>query len=308
MTFSNHALGRERHVYSFDAASHEVLIVNPADVLDVETWDCYTGQVQSERDSHESIDNDLINPATGPIAVRGAEPGDSLSVTLLDIRPQEKGAAMCIPAWGQLGPGVQSTTRIFHVRDGLITMNRRVSFPVRPMLGVVGVAPASGAVSTLAAGRHGGNMDDAANGIGATIHLPVFQSGAMLSVGDMHASMGDGEISGTGVEIGGTTQLRVELIKGRQSNWPVTETATHFITHATAEGNLTDALKSACEEAARLLVDEWAFSPEDAFMFLSVAGDLGIAQACHPCPGTVIAKMSVPKISACPRPFRALHV
>jgi len=305
---SNHVLGREQHVYSFDAAAREVLSVTPGDVLEVETWDCYTGQVQSERDTHESIDNGLINPATGPIAVHGAEPGDSLSVTLLDIRPHEQGAAMCIPEWGQLGPGVQSTTRIFHVRDGVVTMNGRVSFPVRPMLGVIGVAPASGVISTLAAGRHGGNLDDAANGIGATIHLPVFQSGAMLSIGDMHASMGDGEISGTGVEIGGTTQLRVELIKGRQATWPVTETATHFITHGTAEGNLTDALKSACEEAARLLVDEWDFSAEDAFMFLSVAGDLGIAQSCHPCPGTVIAKMSVPKIGACPRPFRALSV
>jgi len=297
-------LGREHHVLTFDGAHEPVVTVEPGTVIEIETWDCFRGQVTSVHDTHETIDNDVINPATGPIAVRGAEPGDTVSVTLIDIRPDAQGAAMCVPEWGQLGPGVASSTRIFQVANGMVTMNEHVSFPARPMFGVLGVAPASGAISTLAAGRHGGNMDDNANAIGATVHLPVFQSGGLLAIGDMHASMGDGEISGTGVEIGGTALLKIDLIKGKSGGWPITENATSIVTHGTAEGDITEAMRIACEEAAKLLVDEWEFTPEDAFMFLSVAGDLGIAQFCHPCPGTVIARMSFPKLSSNPRPFR----
>ncbi|MDE3065685.1 MAG: acetamidase/formamidase family protein, partial [Acidobacteriota bacterium] len=285
---------RDQHVWSFAADREPVVTVDPGTVIEIETWDCFTGQVQSEDDTLEKLDLDRVNSATGPIAVRGAEPGDSLSVTLLDIRPGTKGAAMCIPGWGQLIDRVKSpTTRIFDVRDGVVTMNERVSFPARPMFGVIGVSPESGDISTFLAGPHGGNMDDHVHGIGATLHMPVFQSGAQLAIGDMHASMGDGEISGTGVEIGGTGLIKVDLIKSKSARWPVTETADAFYTHGTAEASLDDALQSACEEASRLLVDEWGFTPEDAFMFLSVAGDLGIAQYCHPCPGSVIARMRV---------------
>ena len=134
--------------------------------------------------------------------------------------------------------------------------------------------------------------------------MPVFQPGGQLAIGDMHASMGDGEISGTGVEIGGTAIIKVDLIKGKAAGWPVTETKDSWITHGTTADNIDGALKNAAEEAAKLLVDQWGFTMEDAFIFLSVAGDLGIAQYCHPSPGSVIAKMRVPKISRAPKPFK----
>ncbi|HUY43307.1 MAG TPA: acetamidase/formamidase family protein [Acidimicrobiales bacterium] len=297
-------IGRDQHVWSFDANREPVVTVDPGTLIEIETWDCFTGQVQSESDTLEKLDLLRVNSATGPIAVRGAEPGDSLSVTLIDIRPNEQGAAMCIPGWGQLIDQVHSpTTRIFKVIDGVVTMNERVSFPARPMFGVIGVSPASGDISTFFADRHGGNMDDHVHGIGATLHLPVFQSGGQLAIGDMHASMGDGEISGTGVEIGGTALIKVDLVKGQCGAWPVTETADAFYTHGTSPDSIEDALRFACEEASRLLVDQWGFSPEDAFMFLSVAGDLGIAQYCHPSPGSVIARMRVPKLASNPAPF-----
>ena len=298
-------LGRDEHVWSFDAERQPVVTVDPGTVMEIETWDCFTGQVQSESDTLEHLDLSRVNSATGPIAVRGAEPGDTLSVTFLDIRPGPMGAAMCIPEWGQLIDSVKSpTTRIFHVNDGVITMTENISFPTRPMFGVVGVSPAAGDISTFYADRHGGNMDDHVNGIGATVHLPVFQPGGQLAIGDMHASMGDGEISGTGVEIGGIGVIKVDLIKGKCGGWPITETADAFYTHGTTDGDLDGALKIACEEASKLLVDEWGFSAEDAFMFLSVAGDLGVAQYCHPSPGSVIARMRVPKLASNPTPFR----
>ena len=109
--------------------------------------------------------------------------------------------------------------RIFPVANAMMRMNERVVFPVRAMLGVIGVSPASGDVSTFFADRHGGNMDDHVNGIGATIHLPVSQSGGQLAIGAVHASMGDGEISGTGVEIGATVLVKVDVIKGNTGGW-----------------------------------------------------------------------------------------
>jgi len=296
---------KDQHIWAFDSTMQPVVSVNPGTIIEIETWDCFTGQVQTENDTIAQLDLSRVNSATGPIAVNGAEPGDSLSVTFIDIKPGPQGAAMVIPEWGQLVEHCKApTTRIFKVKDGIITMNEKVSFPTRPMFGVVGVAPASGVIPTFLADRHGGNMDDHQNGIGATLHMPVFQSGGMLAIGDMHASMGDGEISGTGVEIGGTAIIKVDLIKGKQGGWPITEDAEAWYTHGTTADSIDGALKSACEEAAKLLVDQWGFTIEDAFIFLSVAGDLGIAQYCHPSPGSVIARMRVPKISACPSPFK----
>lgn len=299
-------LSRDQHIWSFNSEMKPVITVDPGTVLEIETWDCFTGQVQSESDTLEKLDLNRINSATGPIAVNGAQPGDSLSVTLLDIRPGPQGAGMVIPDWGQLVEHAKApTTRIFKVEQGIITMNSNgVTFPARPMFGVIGVAPESGDISTFLADRHGGNMDSNINGIGATIHLPVFQPGGQLAIGDMHASMGDGEISGTGVEIGGRATIKVDLIKGKKGGWPITETADSWYTHGTTSDNIDGALKNAAEEAAKLLVDEWGFTMEDAFIFLSVAGDLGIAQYCHPSPGSVIARMRVPKISRAPKPFK----
>jgi amidase len=299
-------ISKDQHIWKYEADMKPVVSVAPGTIIEIETWDCFTGQVQSQDDTLLNLDMTRINSATGPIEVLGAEPGDSLSVTLMDIQPGPQGAGMVIPQWGQLiDKAMSPQTRIFQVKDGTITMESNgVTFPARPMFGVIGVAPASGEIGTFFADRHGGNMDDHLNGIGATVHLPVFQPGGQLAIGDMHASMGDGEISGTGVEIGGKGIIKVDLIKGNAAGWPVTELKDSWVTHGTAS-NIQDALKHACDEAAKLLVDEWDFTIEDAFIFLSVAGDLGIAQNCHPMPdGFAVAKMRVPKISRAPKPFK----
>ena len=130
----------------------------------------------------------------------------------------------------------------------------------------------------------------------------------MFAVGDMHASMGDGEICFTGVEIAGEVDIRFDLLKGKQATWPVTEFSDRWMPHATAD-EFDEALQLVSEEAARLLVDEHGFSPEDAFIFLSVACDAGVAQACKPAPqfGT-IARFSIPKIAACPAPFAGMQL
>lgn len=327
-----HKVDKSNRHTTFAAFHTPVLHVQPGELIHVETWDCYHGKICPAAPSPENLQRDELNPVTGPLYIQGAEPGDVLSVTLHDIRPNTMGIAICGCTSGQLCHTLEVpwSTKFFDVDLGgnTVTMqeedtgkkNSRIAsiqFDCAPMLGVIGVAPAGNdAVSTMPAGKHGGNLDNQLNGIGCTLHLPVNHPGALLSVGDMHASQGDGEIGGTGVEVGGDVLLSCQIIKRQQLQeiskdfvleYPVTETATHWITHGVTVENIPGATTVACEQAQKLLVQQWGFTPEEAFILLGVKGDLGLCQACHPDKGTQIAKMVVPRLKSCPRPFRCQY-
>src|ERR671933_601312 len=272
-TAVGHRIVRGEIIWAFGPELEPVLEVDPGEMVTFETNDCFTGQITSEDDL----------------------------VTGIDV-----GFACLIPGFGQLIDQVESpVTRMFRVENGFIEMNERVRFPARPMVGVVGVATDGDTLTNGLAGRHGGNLDDHLHGKGARIYFPVRQPGGMFAVGDMHASMGDGEICFTGVEIAGEVDVRFDVLKGKQATWPVTELPDRWVPHATAD-DYDDALKLCAAEAARLLVDEHGFTMEDAFIFLSVACDAGVAQACKPAPGGfgTIARFSIPKLEATPGPFR----
>ena len=299
-----HRIGREDVVWAFGPDMTPVLEIDPGEVVTLETNDCFTGQIRSEADLVTEIDFARVNGATGPIAVRGAEPGDSLVVELLEVKPVERGFATLIPGIGQLIDQVRAPlTHVFRVEGDTIHMTDRISFPLRPMVGVIGVATDGETITNGFAGRHGGNLDNHLHGPGATVYLPVRQPGGMLAIGDMHASMGDGEVCFTGVEIAGEVTVRVDVLKGRQGTWPVTELADRWVVHGTAGQDFMEALDLAVEEGARFLVDQWGFTMEEAFIFLSVACDAGICQACRPQEFSTIARVSIPKVSAAPKPF-----
>jgi len=323
-------LTRDHRHYTFSASHPPALHVSQKEVFVVETTDCFNGAVTPSNPSAE-VAYEKLNPVTGPIFVEGAQVGDVLAVTIHHIETDGVGLARFSSACGQLARHIDPTTssscacsdlskytRFFDVDKEEKTVTMRdvqetariapVSFPASPMLGVIGVAP-EGVVPTMPAGKHGGNLDDRTNGPGSTIYMRVNCPGALLSVGDMHASQGDGEICGCGVEISGEVQLSCRILKMEcvPMDFPVTETDTHWHTHGVTVENIPGAATVACEEAARILVSQWNFTMEDAFVFLSIKGDLGLCQACHPDKGTQIARMSVPKIHACPRPFRCLH-
>ena len=304
MAATAHRISRDEVVWAFGPDMTPVLEIDPGEIVTLETNDCFTGQIQTEADLVTEIDFERVNSATGPIAVRGAEPGDSLVVELLEVRPDDRGFATLIPGMGQLIEQVQSPlTHVFRVEGDTIHMTDRISFPLRPMVGVIGCATGGERLTNGYAGEHGGNLDNHLHGPGATVFLPVRQPGGMLAIGDMHASMGDGEICFTGVEISGEVTIRVSLLKGKQGTWPVTELADRWVVHGTAGPDFMEALDRASEEGARFLVDQWGFTMEEAFIFLSVACDANICQACRPQPFSTIARISIPKISACPQPF-----
>ncbi|MDP9284450.1 MAG: acetamidase/formamidase family protein, partial [Actinomycetota bacterium] len=207
---AEHRVGRDEVIWAFGPDLRPVLEVDPGAVITLETNDCFTGQIRTEADLVTEIDFERVNGATGPIAVRGAEPGDSLVVALLEVRPDDCGFATLIPGMGQLIEQVQAPlTQVFRVEGDLIHMSDRISFPLRPMVGVIGCATGGERLTNGYAGTHGGNLDNHLHGPGAIVYLPVRQPGGMLAIGDMHASMGDGEICFTGVEISGEVTIRV---------------------------------------------------------------------------------------------------
>ncbi len=293
----------------------------------MQTIDCYGGRILTTKDANLHLEAHECNPVTGPIYVEGAEVGDIIGVTIHDIIPNKQGVTRCCSTEGQLCHTMDKKSYaegyyavFFDVLEGECTMQhkREVRFPSSPMLGVIGVALEGDIPTpTMPAGAHGGNLDNNNNGIGSTVYFKVRVQGALVSIGDMHAAMGDGEICGNGIEIGGDVLLSISLTKKKDMRtliqdenapdvvdklfeYPVTETCTHWITHGVAIEDIDLAMTKACESASLILQSQWGFTPEDAFVFLGVQGDLGLCQNVHPSSGTVIAKMKVPRIAACP--------
>src|SRR6059058_2081780 len=126
---AEHRTGRQHGIRLFVPDLEPVLEIEPGHAVGFETSDCSTGQIRSEGDLVTEIDLSRINSATGPVAVRGGEPGASLVAEILDVRPIEWGVATLIPGFGQLIGEVQAPlTRVFEVKDGMVKMNDRVSF------------------------------------------------------------------------------------------------------------------------------------------------------------------------------------
>jgi amidase len=252
----DHTIPKEEAVFAFGPEMQPVLEVDAGEVVTFVTHDCFSGQIQAESDLVTDIDFSKVNPATGPLSVRRADPGDSLIVEILDIRPGPQGVATIILGYGQLIDLVEApVTKVLHVRDGVVHFNDEISFPLRPMVGVVEVATDGENLTNALPGRHGGNLDDHLHGIGTKIYFPVKRPGGMFAVGDMHASMDDGEICGTGIEIAGEVTVRFDVLKDKQGERPVSETEETWIAHGTAV-EYVDAMREACSEAARLLGQE----------------------------------------------------
>src|SRR5437667_7081644 len=139
-TAVTHRIGRDEIIWAFGPELEPVLEVEPGETVTFETNDCFTGQITSEDDLVTEIDFDRVNSATGPVAVKGAEPGDSLVAKILDVRPTDVGFACLIPRFGQLLDQVESpVTRLFRLADGWTALTARVRFPAQPTVGRLGV-------------------------------------------------------------------------------------------------------------------------------------------------------------------------
>ena len=296
-----HRLGRERVSYRIDPAQPPLLAVGPPAELLIETHDARTGRLRRPEDVMASAPdfNDEFpktNPATGPIRIEGAEPGDALAIDVLGIEVDELGFLLVKPDFGLVRGLVNAPiARMVRVRDGICEFDR-LRFPVRPMIGVMATAPEGAAIGTAYCGRHGGNMDNNRIAVGTRVHLPVRVPGASFYVGDVHASMGDGEVCGTGVEIGARVHLRVRVEKGKAREWPWMETPSLLIQAASAK-TYEEASELAVRGMMGLLEERLGLPPPDAFMLVSAIGDVRVNQACRS-PIDVSVRVEVPKLNA----------
>lgn len=272
-------IGRDKTFGAFDRHLPPVVRVAPGDVVSLETEDSHDGTIRSEADRYYT-EEFRPNPATGPVAVEGAEPGDALTLEILAIRPAPLGYTSIRPTWG-LVTGVvdRSQAKILRVEGNDVVFAPGVRFPIRPMIGTIGTAPAGDPVSNMYAGPHGGNMDNNDVAPGATVFLPVFVPGALFGLGDVHASMGDGELSGGGFDVPAVVTLRVGLRKGLRLRWPRIERDGRIITTG-AHADPLETMRIAVEEMVDVLGTRLQLGRADALMLLSVRGDVRVC-TCH---------------------------
>ncbi len=224
-------------IYEFSRHLEPRARIEPGETLLVESEDALSGQIRTNDDQRDKAAVPFSNPVAGPIFVEGAEPGDSIAVTIQEIQPRDNQAATYTGAPKQLcewlGTDVPPGAHVCPIRDGHVYWSDEVAIPYEPMLGCIGTAPDWGVPTTLPAGNYGGNLDLVEVRPGSTVHLPVFVPGAYLYLGDAHAAMGHGELSATGLEMAAETTVSVDLRKATQLASPRIETDTEIVTVAT---------------------------------------------------------------------------
>ncbi|MEA2066752.1 MAG: acetamidase/formamidase family protein [Thermotogota bacterium] len=286
-----HYLTDEKVIYEMSSTKDPVIEINCGDTIVVDTKDCFSNKIKDESITLEdNFDFSVVNPATGPIFINNAEPGDTLKVLIENISLAEKGVVEIFPGLGVLGNSVKKAkTKIVTVKDNYAYINNH-KLEITPMIGVIGVAPREGNVPCGSPGSHGGNMDTLEVTTSSIVHLPVYHKGALLSLGDAHALMGNGEICGTGVEIPSKTTLTISIEKKHIDN-PYIETETSFIFIASHE-NIDTAVETAARDSVMFISEQKNIPFEEAYMLASITCSLTFSQVVNP---LKTVKMIVPK-------------
>ena len=273
---------RETAVYAMSPDNTPAERIASGKTLIFETSDCFGGQIAKETDQMGALDWSRINPATGPVYVEGAECGDTLKVDILKIALDKQAAMVEAPGEGITGLAAsEENTKILPIENGCAVFSPALRLPVKPMIGVIGTAPADESIPTGTPSFHGGNMDCKRIGEGTVLYLPVNVEGALLAMGDLHAVMGDGEVCVCGAEIAGEVTVRVSVIKGRPLPLPFLVTEEHAMAIYSAEG-LDAAAQGATLRMRSFLHEQVGLAAHEAGMLLSLTGDLRICQAVDP--------------------------
>jgi amidase len=270
---------RDQLCTSFSKDNPPALRVQPGEIFVMETNDRFATN-QGPNSSPEAMRT--LQTRTGPVYVEGVKPGDTLRVEVLDVTPATDAYIAATPGRGPLGEHIPQfrKTKVDITRNGVV-FNDRVIMPLRPMISNMAVAPAEGSLPSNAKGEFGGGMGNTHITHGATVYLPVFHEGALLTIGDCHAAMGDGEACASAVECGVDATLRVSIEKNFQVMWPVVATADHVITWG--EGEIMEAAtKAAIKAMADLLVDRLGIDHTDAAMLIASAADVHTCLASNP--------------------------
>jgi amidase len=274
-------LTKAHTIYSMSRGNAPALVVDAGEVFRVQTEDCYSGNLKTQKDHFTKSMWETVNPATGPIHVRGANAGKLLRVDIDDISTRGW-AVMCVEkgagALSDRLEGVQTT--IHPIRGRKLIYSRRMALPVAPMIGVIGVAPARGAILTGTPGEHGGNMDCREIRAGSSVFLPINSDGALLAMGDIHALMGDGEVVICGAETAGEITLSARAVRSVIPT-PCVETERDILFIGSAK-TLDRCQEIVLGKAHRFLTGFLKLKPNDAGRIMSLVGELRVCQVVDP--------------------------
>jgi acetamidase/formamidase len=286
---SLHEIPAERTHTVWDNAIAPVLEVDSGDTVELAVTDASGGQL--DRDSGveavAALDFSRVNPVTGPVFVKGAQPGDVLEVEILSLRPRDWGWTAIIPGFGLLADEFpEPWLRISTIADGRVAFLDDVELPFEPFPGTIGVAPAEpGEHSIVPPSRWGGNMDIKHLRAGTRLLLPVGVEGALFSVGDTHAAMGDGEVCGTAVEAPMDIAVRLGVRRDLTIAAPQyvvapgelarTEPGGYHVCTGVAP-DLMEATREATRAAIAHIVERRGGTVQEAYALASVACDLRI--------------------------------
>jgi len=282
---------RDQFHLAWDRSIEPIVTVGSGEIVEIDALDASCGQITSSSTIEDlaALDFSRVDQVNGPIAVEGAEPGDTLEIELLDFEPADWGWTASIPGFGLLAEDFKDPAlRITRLGGADAEFLPGVRIPLAPFCGELGVAPhEEGAHSTIPPAEFGGNMDTRHLTAGTRLFLPVFAPGANFSLGDGHAAQGDGEVCGTAIETPMRARVRLTVRKD------VHVTAPEFLTpgplaagtnigpYYATDGVGPDLMAAACD-AVRRMIDylgrEHQLEPIDAYLLCSVAADLKISE------------------------------
>ena len=278
-------LSADRSFLHFDPSLAPAIHVTPGEELIVEVQDAFGGERDISRIPAPwtpEWEGHPTPPATGPVYVEGAQPGQTLVVDILEIQLGSEGVVAIQRNAGFL-PERFPTPRLKRVaiRDGVVWFDG-LRIPVYPNFGTFSTTPVTGGRAGIA-GFHGGDLDQKEVAAGNRVFLPVFIPGALFGLGDPHAVVSDSIACGTGVECAATTRLRFGL-RSQTIARPRIETpqALHIVGFGP---DLDTAARDAIEQGIAFLAQEKGMDEEDAYMLLSLVGDLVIGTSPRPIMG-----------------------
>ena len=284
--------------YAFDWQDEPLLHVACGESFEIETYDASTGYFKTEADKadpklRKGFDRvpAAANPIGGPVFVQGAERGDVLVVSIEDIVVDDYSWIAVGPRRGPLGESTrwlelstEYTTKIFRhtagpsgtTRDGTLHFSDKITWPITPFIGTLGVAPDREVATSLdGQGEWGGNLDIRDVAPGNRILLPVHHPGALFYLGDVHASQGDTEFTGTAAETKSTVRLKLDLIKGKRIPWMRIEKPDSIVS-VFASRPLEVAVETATINLMDWLITEHGYTPVDAYCLVSTCPDFRI--------------------------------
>jgi amidase len=269
-------LSREKYTTVLDPTLPPAITIASGEELVVETWDAYMGVWGT----HEQPT--VLGPATGPIAVDGARPGDALKVEILAIAPGP--SAMHDVRAGRGFLGEEFTTRrptVMPIQEGQLLFPGGLKLPVNPSVGLIATTPSAVQHTASDSGPYCGDIDMKELTAGSIIWLPVFVPGGLLVLGDCHAVVGDGAVGGTGAECAADITLRVSVEKNMGIARPRALTPNYFVTVSYGE-DVGQAMRQAVRDMVQFLVHEQGMEPYAAYTLLSLAGDVRVSRTFRP--------------------------